>query len=128
MDEPAKALKALSEPIRLRMINLLAHSSLVGGAAGGQDELCVCDLMAVLDLPQSTASRHLGYLKNAGWVTDRRSRKWVYYRMTPGLPEWRRKLFDSLLSAFSYSPMAQEDVKALDAFLRNKDRNCSEAA
>ena len=49
--------KSLSEEIRLRVIALLS---------GG--ELCVCDLMAVLDLPQSTISRHLSYLKNAGWV------------------------------------------------------------
>ena len=61
MKQAAKIFKALSDETRLRILALLS-----------QRELCVCDLMAVLDLPQSTVSRHLAYLRNAGWVEDRR--------------------------------------------------------
>jgi ArsR family transcriptional regulator, arsenate/arsenite/antimonite-responsive transcriptional repressor len=60
--------KALSDETRLRILCLLLEG-----------ELCVCDLMAVLQLPQSTVSRHLAYLKNAGWVNDRRCGVWMYY-------------------------------------------------
>ncbi len=62
--------KAYSEEIRLRILALL-----------GAGELCVCDLMAVLELPQSTVSRHLAYLRNAGLVEGRRQDAWVYYRL-----------------------------------------------
>jgi len=64
--------KALSDPLRLRMIHLLTY----------QDELCVCHFMEVLGLPQSTVSRHLAQLKHLGLVESRRDSKWVYYRLS----------------------------------------------
>ncbi len=60
MQQAAKLFKALSEVSRLRILGLLQHG-----------ELCVCDLMAVLDLPQSTVSRHLARLKECGLVRGR---------------------------------------------------------
>jgi len=62
--------KGLAEPTRLRIVVLLLER-----------ELCVCDLMAVLRLPQSTISRHMSRLKAAGLARDRRDGKWVYYRL-----------------------------------------------
>lgn len=62
--------KALGDETRIRMLGLLT-----------QGELCVCDIMEVLSLPQSTASRHLAYLKNAKWVTGTRRGKWMYYQL-----------------------------------------------
>jgi ArsR family transcriptional regulator, arsenate/arsenite/antimonite-responsive transcriptional repressor len=62
--------KGLAEPTRLRIVILLLER-----------ELCVCDLMAVLRLPQSTISRHMSRLKAAGLARDRRDGKWVYYRL-----------------------------------------------
>jgi len=64
--------KALADPIRLRIINLLLH----------RDELCVCHLIDVLSLPQSSISRHLGTLRHTGLVAGRKDKLWVYYRMT----------------------------------------------
>jgi DNA-binding transcriptional ArsR family regulator len=63
--------KALADETRLRILALLVNG-----------ELCVCDLMAILDLPQSTVSRHLATLRNAGWVEDRRQGVWMYYRLS----------------------------------------------
>jgi ArsR family transcriptional regulator len=74
MKTTAKLFKALSDETRLRILSLLTA-----------DELCVCDLMEVLQLPQSTVSRHLAYLRNAGLVYDRRQGVWMYYRLT--IPE-----------------------------------------
>jgi len=64
------ALKALSDPIRLRILGLVA---------GG--EVCVCHLQEALGVPQPTASRHLAYLRRAGLVDARRDGLWVYYRL-----------------------------------------------
>lgn len=74
ISEYAQSLKALGDETRLKMIGLLTHG-----------ELCVCDFMEVLGLPQSTASRHLAYLKNCQWVVGRRSGKWIYYKLNPAL-------------------------------------------
>jgi len=70
LNDSAQLFKALGDPTRLRMLSVLRHG-----------ELCVCDIMTVLTLPQSTASRHLAYLRNAGWLTSRRQNKWMYYKL-----------------------------------------------
>lgn len=68
MQKEAKILKALADETRLRILALLLEG-----------ELCVCEIMAALALPQSTISRHLAYLRNSGWVLDRRQGIWMYY-------------------------------------------------
>ncbi len=60
--------KALSDPIRLRIINLLYIQ-----------ELCVCEIVDTLALPQPKISRHLTILKNAGLIDDRKQGQWVFY-------------------------------------------------
>jgi ArsR family transcriptional regulator len=70
MKEIARMFKALSDETRLRILHLLLKG-----------ELCICDLMEVLELPQSKVSRHMAYLKNAGLVDDRREAVWVYYTL-----------------------------------------------
>jgi ArsR family transcriptional regulator len=69
MQNEAKMFKALADENRLRILALLLEG-----------ELCVCEIMAALELPQSTVSRHLAYLRNHGWVKDRRRGVWMYYR------------------------------------------------
>ena len=81
MKKTTQIFKALSDETRLSILALLQ-----------QGELCVCDLMAVLELPQSTVSRHLAYLKNAGLVEDRRQGRWMFYRLL-AKPKKRRVLF-----------------------------------
>lgn len=53
-----------------------------------QGELCVCELMTALALPQPTISRHLATLRKLGLLLDRRQGQWVYYRIHPLLPGW----------------------------------------
>jgi len=64
------AVKALAHPGRLRMLAMLR--------AG---DLCVCQVTAVLGLAASTVSSHLGDLRRAGFVTERKSGKWVRYHL-----------------------------------------------
>lgn len=77
---PENLFKGLADPTRLRIAMLLLDT-----------ELCVCDLMAVLKLPQSTVSRHMGRMKTSEVVVDRRYGKWVHYRLaeTPSVNELR---------------------------------------
>jgi ArsR family transcriptional regulator len=71
--ETARFFKVLADEARLKMLWLLFHNR----------ELCVCDIMAVLEITQSKASRHLAALRNAGLVTDRKEGLWSYYSLRP---------------------------------------------
>ena len=62
--------RALSEPIRLRVIELLRHQ-----------ELCVCELCEKLDVGQSKLSFHLKTLKEAGLLRFRQEGRWIYYSL-----------------------------------------------
>ncbi|MDQ1706656.1 MAG: ArsR family transcriptional regulator, arsenate/arsenite/antimonite-responsive transcriptional [Frankiaceae bacterium] len=69
----ATLLKALADPVRLRLMSLIA----------AEDETCVCDLTDGFALSQPTISHHLRVLREAGWVDSERRGTWVYYRSRP---------------------------------------------
>lgn len=69
-DRISGLLKALADPIRLRLMSMIAIA----------DEVCVCDLLTAFDVSQPTISHHLKVLKNAGLVRSDRRATWVYYR------------------------------------------------
>jgi ArsR family transcriptional regulator, arsenate/arsenite/antimonite-responsive transcriptional repressor len=73
--ELAKVFKALAEPVRLRLVNLIA--SVEGG------EVCVCDLTGAFELTAPTISHHLKVLRQAGLIEGERRGTWVYYRVVP---------------------------------------------
>ncbi|HPC83562.1 MAG TPA: metalloregulator ArsR/SmtB family transcription factor [Thermoanaerobaculaceae bacterium] len=64
--------KAIGHPARLRILAMLR-----------QGELCVCQITTVLQLAPSTVSAHLAELRGAGLVEERKSGRWVLYRLTP---------------------------------------------
>lgn len=80
----AAAFAALSDPIRLR---LLSH---VASAQG--DEVCACDLGAVVDRSQPTISHHMKILFDAGLITREKRGLWVWYRIVPGRLEALRSV------------------------------------
>jgi DNA-binding transcriptional ArsR family regulator len=63
-------MKAVSDPTRVRILKILE---------GG--EICVCQIIAVIQLSQSTISKHLFLLKVAGLIKDRKDKKWVFYSL-----------------------------------------------
>jgi ArsR family transcriptional regulator len=69
----AGVLKALADPVRLRLLSLIASH------AGG--EACVCDLTDEFDVSQPTISHHLKVLREAGLLASERRASWVYYRV-----------------------------------------------
>jgi ArsR family transcriptional regulator len=115
MKHLAQTLKALSDPIRLRIILLLQS----------EGELCVCDLMAVLKLPQSTVSRHLAYLKRSCWVDTRREGVWMHYQLSKESCDICREFLRILKKQASDLPEAAADRIALAAFLKDKLSTCS---
>jgi len=94
--------KALSDETRLRLLLLLCRR-----------ELCVSELVAALELPQSTVSRHLAYLRTSGWVEDRRDKVKVIYRLRKdsGL---RKKLLFLLEKELFDLPTIQADLQNLE--------------
>jgi ArsR family transcriptional regulator len=104
MKRPAvdRMFKAFSDPLRLRILHLLR---------GG--ELCVCDLVEILEVPQPTASRHLAYLKRSGLITNRRERYWTFYAIGPGRSAIHKKLLECLDTCFVDVPaLAIDDKRA----------------
>ncbi|MRR52881.1 MAG: ArsR family transcriptional regulator [Deltaproteobacteria bacterium] len=108
MKATAQVFKALSDETRLRILCLLLEG-----------ELCVCDLMAVLQLPQSTVSRHLAYLKNSGWVDDRRCGVWMYYSIAENGSELRKGILGALHTALPSQEVAVADRQRLSELSPN---------
>ena len=91
-------LAALAHPTRRSALRLLQQHA----------ELCLCEFMARLDVGQSTMSRHMTTLKEAGFVRDRRDAQWVRYRLNPDLPLPVARLVRAALAAGAL----EEEVEA----------------
>ena len=94
--------RAFSDRTRLRMLHMLSSG-----------EVCVCDLMNVLDAPQPKVSRHLSYLRRAGLVKVRREGLWRHYRLAPGKTAFHKKLLECLGCCFKEAPEIQKDAVRL---------------
>lgn len=71
----ARGFKALGDPVRLRLLSLIA--------ARGGGEVCVCDLTEAFDVTGPTISHHLKVLREAGLIDCERRGTWVYYWLMP---------------------------------------------
>jgi len=104
----AETLKAAGEPTRLRLLNLLR-----------QGDICVCDLQAVLEIPQHTVSRHLAVLRHAGLVADRRTGQRVIYALLPATTPQLRGLRKLLDTCCREEKQLTDDLVCLQRLLRN---------
>lgn len=111
MKKILNVLKALSDETRLRIINLLFVK-----------ELCVCDIMEVLQITQTKASRHLTYMRNAGLVSDRKHAQWVYYSLIQDeeMQFLRSLVFDNLRNM----EQCKTDLINLEEWLKRKNTSC----
>jgi ArsR family transcriptional regulator len=114
MQDLLNTLKALSEETRLRILKLLERG-----------ELCVCDIVAALDMVQPKVSFHLAVLKETGFIKDRKQGKWTHYKLDDS-DIFRRFL---LLSVFERIPeeAVSADSRRLQAFLAAKAEKGKEA-
>ncbi|MDX1951054.1 MAG: metalloregulator ArsR/SmtB family transcription factor [Verrucomicrobiota bacterium] len=90
--------QAFSDPIRLRILFLLR-----------KQEMCVCDLVAVLKVPQPTASRHLARLRKSGLVKVRKEGFWTFYSLTTPRSKFEKSLIACLDHCASESPGLEND-------------------
>ena len=107
MEELAGIFKALSDETRLRIVELLENG-----------ELCVCDIVAALDIAQPKASFHLGVLKQSGLIADRKEGKWTHYRIHDG-DVFRRMLILTTLEKVPKKSMSEE-YRRLNGFRKKR--------
>jgi ArsR family transcriptional regulator, arsenate/arsenite/antimonite-responsive transcriptional repressor len=89
--------RGFADPTRIRILNLLV--------AG---EMCVCDIVDILELPQPTVSRHLAYLRGAGLVAVTRDSSFAHYRLTEPANHVHENLINCVRGCFT-------GIKSLDA-------------
>jgi ArsR family transcriptional regulator len=82
---PTEVLKALAEPRRWQIIELLSC-----------EELCVCHLAEEVGIAQPLVSHHLKVLRDAGLVESEKHRQWTYYRLRSGALEELRGRVDAI--------------------------------
>ena len=108
MNSLDKVFKALSDPNRLRIVNILM-----------QRDACVCEIQAILNLPQAFLSRHLAYLRNSGIARDRREGPRVYYSLSLRDDEAGKALQELLAQILPALEGHQKDLAKLKEFLNN---------
>lgn len=102
MEQLVQFFKALSDETRLRIMMLLT-----------QGELCVCDLMFVLDEPQSKVSRHLAYLKHSGLTNSKRAGVWMHYRLKEPADDVHKVQINFLKEKLTHLPGFRTDREKL---------------
>nr|WP_321458297.1 metalloregulator ArsR/SmtB family transcription factor [uncultured Cohaesibacter sp.] len=108
MDNITAAFGALSDPIRLRILALIAQ----------ERELCVCELVQALQLPQPKISRHCRTLSEAGLVVSRREAQWVLYSITTDAPDWANKALQAAIEGIKLDPVYKKDCCRLKSVER----------
>jgi ArsR family transcriptional regulator len=108
MKDVVRIFKALADPTRLRIMLLLRRR-----------ELCVCELMFVLQMEQSRVSHHMRVLRDAGIAEDLREGRWIVYRV----PEEAKPLLEGILTGalrerIERSGEAADDVRRLEACIK----------
>ncbi|MGB7970340.1 MAG: metalloregulator ArsR/SmtB family transcription factor [Candidatus Deferrimicrobiaceae bacterium] len=94
-------MKAVADPTRVRILKLLE--------AG---EMCGCQIVAVLEMSQSTISKHLFLLKMAGLVKERKEKKWVHYALArSGGSRYARKMLNTLRNWLNDDSVVERDKK-----------------
>ena len=102
MHDVVKAIRALSDETRLRILNLLLER-----------ECCVCEVMQALGISQSTASRGLGALYDAGFLKQRREGTWVFYSIDEA-KGFYPELIGAVRKALEGNPAVVLDRKRLE--------------
>lgn len=102
IDDLDAVLKGFADPTRIRILSVLA--------AG---ELCVCDIVEILGLPQPLVSRHLAYLRRSGLVEATREWKYAHYRLAEPEHAVHRNLINCVRTCFrGIKSLGRERAKA----------------
>ena len=113
MEKTIEKFKALSDETRLRVFNLFIKSG---------KNLCVCELMDTLQLPQYSISKALTVLRSADFFTTEKEGTWVYYTLTKDDP-LNKNLFNFLKNYLSNEIFLEDKSRLNNRLkLREKDR------
>ena len=86
--DPVTVFKALADDFRLAALLLIRS----------QEQLCVCELTEAFGAPQPKVSRHLATLRDVGLLATERRGQWIYYSLSPGIPQWLARVLDETAS------------------------------
>lgn len=92
---------ALANETRLRCLYLVATNG----------EVCVCEIVEALGIPQPSASKALNALKRAGLLCDRKDANWNYFSLNTEMPEWAALVVDATVSGLASSQAHTADQK-----------------
>ena len=113
MKQFIRVMKALSDPNRVRVIKILDDK-----------QLCVCELHDLLGLAQSTVSKHMKVLEEAGLVDYHKEGSWIIYRLTRGEEsDYARVMLKNLKGWLSDDPQLQEMTARIPQIER--ERSCA---
>ncbi|MCR4442004.1 MAG: metalloregulator ArsR/SmtB family transcription factor [Peptococcaceae bacterium] len=107
----AERLKAVAEPTRLKIVEMLAA-----------EEMCVCEIIDRLSLSQPAVSHHLKTLRQAGIISDRKEGKWVFYSLNKG--EFCNLLQDLQAGISPDYPVAEKHEPTILCPLDSDAQNC----
>ena len=108
MDHLIQIFKALSDKNRMRIIKMLEEKS-----------LCVCEITEVLQLANSTVSKHLSILKNVGLITSEKEGRWIHYKLNPEKNEYTDSLSELIKDWLNDDPIVTADKEKTETVDRN---------
>jgi len=111
MRKLGRILRALADPTRVRILALL----------DGREELCVCEIVDALRLPQYQVSRHLRALRAAAVVSGRRQGRWMHYSVNPAMWDADRAMAAAVCARAQAEPSVRSDLRRLKKCLRPRD-------
>ena len=107
-------MKAAGDPVRARILKLLEGR-----------ELCVCHLIEILGLSQSTVSGHLSILKNAGLVADRKEGRWAHYSLSDRMQNrYAPPMLALLMGWLDDDDQVRADKRRLASLVARAAREC----
>lgn len=105
MEDALSTARALADSNRLRVVAVLME----------HDELCACQVCALLGLAAATVSRHMAILNDASLVTCRKAGRWVYYRLSGAISPSLRQWLEQALSGSEGARLDRETVRRIVA-------------
>lgn len=101
--------RAFSDQTRLRILHLLLKG-----------EICVCDIVDIIEVPQPTASRHLAYLRKAGLVAAKKRGLWTFYSLASARTGLHRNLLNCLRNCFQEVAQIRSDTRRQSKLKKNQ--------
>ena len=112
--EQTTLFQILSDETRLRALALM-HTA---------GEVCICELVYALELSQPKISRHMAAMRDAGLAMPRRDAQWVFYNLSPNLPEWQQKVVSAALEGLKNTAIITADLARLKS-MSNRPERCA---